>query len=67
MSGRPNGSPRLPPRWFVRFAWTVHRAICRLTGGRRGLWRPKTDTWGMMRLKTIGRRTGKGRSAILGY
>jgi hypothetical protein len=31
------------------------------------LWRPKTDKWGTMRLKTIGRRTGKGRSAILGY
>jgi deazaflavin-dependent oxidoreductase (nitroreductase family) len=39
----------------------------RLTGGRRGLWRPKVDRWGTMRLTTIGRRTGKERSAILGY
>ena len=67
MSGKPNGSPRLPPRWFVRSAWAFHRAMYRLTGGRRGLWRPKTDKWGTMRLKTIGRRTGRERSAILGY
>jgi deazaflavin-dependent oxidoreductase (nitroreductase family) len=67
VSKRPNGSPRLPPRWFVRSAWAVHRAIYRLTGGRRSLWRPKTDKWGTMRLKTIGRRTGRERSAILGY
>jgi deazaflavin-dependent oxidoreductase (nitroreductase family) len=67
MPGRPKESPRLPPRWFVRLFWAAHRAIYRLTGGRRGLWRPKTDKWGTMRLKTIGRRSGKERSAILGY
>ena len=67
MSGRPNVSPRLPPRWFVRSAWAVHRAIYRFTGGRRGLWPPKIDKWGTMRLKTIGRRTGRERVAILGY
>ncbi len=67
MSGRPNRSPRLPPRWFVRTAWVVHRAIYRFTGGRRGLWPPTTNKWGAMRLKTIGRRTGRERSAILGY
>ena len=67
MSGRLDRSPRLPPRWFVRSAWAVHRAIYRLTGGRFGLWRPKADKWGTMRLKTIGRRTGRERSAILGY
>ena len=31
------------------------------------MWRPKTDKWGTMRLTTIGRRTGRERSAILGY
>jgi deazaflavin-dependent oxidoreductase (nitroreductase family) len=67
MTGTPTESPRLPPRWFVRTFWAGHRAIYRLTGGRRGLWRPKTDKWGTMRLKTIGRRTGRERSAILGY
>jgi deazaflavin-dependent oxidoreductase (nitroreductase family) len=60
-------SPRLPPRWFIHLAWAVHRAIYRVTGGRRGLWRPKPNKWGTMRLKTIGRRTGKERVAILGY
>jgi deazaflavin-dependent oxidoreductase (nitroreductase family) len=60
-------SPRLPPRWFVRLAWVVHRAIYRLTGGRRGLWQPKPNRWGTMRLTTIGRRSGKTRNAILGY
>ncbi len=67
MSGKANESARLPPRWFVRVFWTAHRAFYRLTGGRRGLWRPKTDKWGTMRLRTIGRRSGRERSAILGY
>jgi deazaflavin-dependent oxidoreductase (nitroreductase family) len=60
-------SPRLPPRWFVRVAWIVHRAIHRLTGGRRGLWEPKGTKWGTLRLVTVGRKTGQERSAILGY
>ena len=60
-------SPRLPPRWFVRTAWAVHRAIYSLTGGRRGLRRATDDQWGMMRLRTVGRRTGAERAAILGY
>ncbi len=37
----PEQTPMLPPRLFVHSAWVVHRAIYRLTGGRRGLWRPK--------------------------
>ena len=57
----------LPPRWVVRSAWAIHRALYSLTGGRHGL-RPVTPkTWGMMRLKTIGRRSGKERHVILGY
>jgi F420H(2)-dependent quinone reductase len=67
MSIEPKRAPRLPPRWFVRLAWVIHRAIHRLTGGRIGLWRPKPNRWGTMRVTTIGRRTGKERSAILGY
>ena len=61
------GKPKLPPRWFVRGAWIVHRAIYRLTGGRRGLWLPKSGGWGALRLTTVGRRSGKSRVAILGY
>jgi len=67
LSGKPKGAPRLPPRWFIRFAWAVHRAIYRFTRGRLGLYPPKPDKWGTMRLKTIGRRTGRERIAILGY
>ena len=59
--------PTVPPRWFVRTAWVVHRAIYAVTGGRRGLWQPKPNKWGTMRLTTTGRRTGKERSVILGY
>jgi deazaflavin-dependent oxidoreductase (nitroreductase family) len=62
--GRP---PWLPPRWFVRLAWSAHRALYRLTGGRAGLWRPKGTRWGTMRLTTTGRRTGRARSVMLGY
>ena len=60
-------APWLPPRWFIRSAWVVHRAIYRFTGGRMGLWLPKPGRWGTMRLKTVGRRSGKERIAILGY
>jgi deazaflavin-dependent oxidoreductase (nitroreductase family) len=57
----------LPPRWFIRLAWITHRRLYRWTGGRLGLWRPKPDGWGAMRLTTIGRRTGRTRPVIVGY
>jgi len=60
-------TPRVPPRWFVRTAWVVHRAIYRLTPGRFGLWPAKPGKWGTMRLHTTGRRSGRTRTAILGY
>jgi F420H(2)-dependent quinone reductase len=58
---------RLPPKWFIRLAWAIHRAIFRLTGGRRGLWRATPNRWGTLRLHTVGRKTGRERIAILGY
>lgn len=58
---------RLPPRWFMRLFWVLHRRLYRLTGGRLGLWRPKRGRGGAMRLTTIGRRTGRPRTVILGY
>lgn len=64
---RSKGEPRLPPRWFVRFVWSAHRRAYRWTGGRLGLWRPKPDGWGALRLTTVGRRTGRERSVIVGY
>lgn len=63
----PKRSPRLPPRWFVRMAWMVHRGIYRVTGHRRGLWLPRPGKWGTFSLKTVGRRSGKERTVILGY
>ena len=57
----------LPPRWVIRTFWTIHRAIYRLTGGRLGLRRQTAKRWGMMRLRTVGRRSGSERHAILGY
>ena len=59
--------PRLPPRWFIRVAWAVHRALYWITGGRLGLRKPTPAKWGMMRLRTVGRRSGTPRAAILGY
>jgi deazaflavin-dependent oxidoreductase (nitroreductase family) len=59
--------PFLPPRWFIRLAWAVHRAIYRVTGGRRGLRPPTPTTYGLMRIHTIGRHSGEQRTAILGY
>ncbi len=58
---------KVPPRWFVRLAWSIHRGLYRVTGGRFGLRRPRGTRYGMMRLTTIGRRSGQERSVILAY
>jgi len=60
--------PKLPPRWFIRGAWIAHRAIHRFTGGRRGLAHPtEGGRFGLLRLMTVGRRSGVERAAIIGY
>jgi deazaflavin-dependent oxidoreductase (nitroreductase family) len=56
----------LPPRMVIRVAWLLHRALVRLSGGRVGL-RTPGDTFGLLRLTTIGRRSGQRRVAIVGY
>jgi deazaflavin-dependent oxidoreductase (nitroreductase family) len=62
------GARRTPPRFTVRIAWTLHRGLYRFSGGRLGLSRPVTgNTFGMMRLTTVGRRSGNRRVAIVGY
>ena len=63
----PKANPRLPPRWFIRVAWQVHRRLYRVTRGRFGLWRPKPNGWGAARLTVVGRRTGRERSVMIGY
>jgi len=67
MSDENKKAVRVPPRWFVRAAWYIHRALYRVTGGRKGLWLPKANRWGTMRVTTTGRRSGRERSVILGY
>jgi len=67
MSDERKSRAKLPPRWFVRLAWKVHRGLYRITGGRFGLRRAKPGRWGMMRLTAIGRRSGEERPVILGY
>jgi F420H(2)-dependent quinone reductase len=62
-----NKKPFLPPRWVVRAAWAIHRAIYSLSGGRLGLRPPTAQTYGMLRIHTTGRRSGAKRTAILGY
>ncbi|PWU51049.1 nitroreductase family deazaflavin-dependent oxidoreductase [Micromonospora sp. S4605] len=59
--------PKLPPRWFIRLAWSVHRGLYRVSGSRVGLWRPRANRWGTLRLTTTGRRTGQRRSVIIAY
>jgi F420H(2)-dependent quinone reductase len=57
---------KIPPRVFARTVWVLHRALLRFTGGRIGL-RPPGKAFGMLRLETIGRRSGQPRVAIVGY
>jgi deazaflavin-dependent oxidoreductase (nitroreductase family) len=59
--------PKLPPRWFVRSAWIAHRALLRVTFDRVGLSRPTPGRCGMLRLHTIGRRSGRRRAVVLCY
>ena len=63
----PKRAPSLQPRWFIRSFWVVQRAVYAVTRGRFGLRTATADRWGMMRLRTVGRRSGEERKAILGY
>jgi F420H(2)-dependent quinone reductase len=69
-AAKPGSIPAKPvhvPRWLVRTIWIGHRALYSVTGGRLGL-RPSSDTqWGMLRLTTVGRWSGKVRVVIVGY
>ncbi|MFI6424521.1 nitroreductase/quinone reductase family protein [Promicromonospora sp. NPDC050880] len=67
MAGESTSEVRVPPRWFVRTAWGLHRRLYRLTGGRLGLRRPRAGSWGMLRLTTSGRSTCREHSVILAY
>jgi deazaflavin-dependent oxidoreductase (nitroreductase family) len=60
-------APPSVPRWLVRTIWIGHRTLYSITGGRVGLRGYTATQWGMLRLKTVGRQTGKARVAIVGY
>jgi F420H(2)-dependent quinone reductase len=64
---KPTKAVRVPPRWFERTFWAGHRALYRVTGGRSGLRKPTNDVEGMLRLRTVGRRTGKERATMVSY
>lgn len=57
---------RVPPRWFVRTAWYIHRGLYRVSGGRF-LRTAQPDKYGMMSVTTIGRRSGQERTVILAF
>jgi deazaflavin-dependent oxidoreductase (nitroreductase family) len=57
----------MPPVWFKHLFWRVHRLLYRFAG-ERVLWTPRSRRgWGAMHIETIGRRTGRERSVIVGY
>jgi deazaflavin-dependent oxidoreductase (nitroreductase family) len=41
--------------------------VCRVFGRRIGLWRPRANKWGALRLTTMGRRTARQRSVVVAY
>jgi len=67
MSTATTRPPKLPPPWFIHTFWRVHRALYRLSRGRF-LWTTSSKRgWGALRLTTIGRKSGRERSVIVGY
>ena len=62
-----NDAPFLPPRPVIRFAWGLHKALYRWSGGRLGLRTATPDQEGLAELTTIGRRSGQQRPVMIGY
>jgi deazaflavin-dependent oxidoreductase (nitroreductase family) len=61
-------APKRPARSLIKIFWALHRTLYRFTGGRIGLRQPKHGaTFGMLRLHTTGRSSGKSRIAMVGY
>jgi deazaflavin-dependent oxidoreductase (nitroreductase family) len=59
---------KLPPRPLVRTFGSLHKLAYRLTGARFGLQQPERGAqFGLLRLHTVGRRSGQGRVAMIGY
>ena len=63
----PAKAERPVPRPLIKTFWFIHRAIVRISGGRFGLQAPVTgQKFGMARLTTLGRRSGRTRVAMIG-
>ena len=59
---------KVVPRPLIRTFWSMHKALYRLSGGRMGLQEPERGAkFGMLRLHTVGRRSGQQRIAMVGY
>jgi len=67
MAASATKKPFLPPRWVIGLAWKIHRGLYRGSGGRFGLRHPKDDSYGLMHVVTIGRKTGQERAVMLAY
>lgn len=64
--------PYLPPRFVIRNAWRIHRALFRWSGGRLGLQAPKvtddgTEKEGLAALTTLGRKSRQERLVMIAY
>jgi deazaflavin-dependent oxidoreductase (nitroreductase family) len=60
-------APKVPPAWVESAFWRGHRLLHRISGGHF-LWKPGGRMgWGAMGLTTVGRRSGRRRTVIVGY
>ncbi|MFV2062323.1 MAG: nitroreductase/quinone reductase family protein [Chloroflexota bacterium] len=56
-----------PPRWVLRSLWALHRVVYAVSLGRIGLRQAGAERLGVLRLRTLGRRSGQERSSMLYY
>lgn len=62
-----NAPAFLPPRPIIRFAWKLHKALYRFSGGRFGLQEYTPHKEGLAELTTIGRKSGQPRAVMIAY
>jgi deazaflavin-dependent oxidoreductase (nitroreductase family) len=55
------------PRWVLGIGWAVHKGLMRVSGGRIGTERARSNQPGTLFLRTTGRTTGKVRRNGLFY
>jgi len=62
-----NAPAFLPPRPIIRFAWKLHKALYRFSGGRFGLQEYTPYKEGLAELTTIGRKSGQPRAVMIAH